>query len=352
MAMNDKNYYTERDKSNMLRIRELQRELPNWFGDYLRAAENGTSTLTRLNYCFDMRVFLNYLIAEHPGFYGLRIKNISCNLLNTLSLKDLEKYVEYLGYFIDRQEREHENAERGKARKIASLRSIFKYLYKHEQIQGNPAALLEMPKNHTKAITTLSSAEINTLLDVIASGEGLTGRARTQQQAAARRDMAIVVLFLTTGIRVSELVGLDIRDVDFDTMSFKVIRKGGSESILYFDYETANALEEYLDERRARETYALEAPLFLNNRGERLGVRSVENIVKKYARLAAPLKRISPHKLRSTYGTMLYRETGDIYLVADVLGHKDINTTKRHYADMSDENRRLAAKKIRLRPEE
>ncbi|MEG1473355.1 MAG: tyrosine-type recombinase/integrase, partial [Christensenella sp.] len=119
--------------------------------------------------------------------------------------------------------------------------------------------------------------------------------------------------------------------------------------MLYFDDETADALTAYLDERKDKSNYELNAPLFMSMQGSRLSVRSVELMVKKYARIASPLKKISPHKLRSTYGTMLYDETGDIYLVADVLGHKDVNTTRKHYAAMSEDNKKRASKAIKLR---
>ena len=99
-------------------------------------------------------------------------------------------------------------------------------------------------------------------------------------------------------------------------------------------------------------SYSLSAPLFLSLKKNRLTVRAVENMIHKYARLASPLKHITPHKLRSTYGTMLYQQTGDIYLVADVLGHKDVNTTRKHYAAMAEEHRKEAAKAIRLREED
>ena len=89
--------------------------------------------------------------------------------------------------------------------------------------------------------------------------------------------------------------------------------------------------------------------LFLSLQMKRMSERSVEKLVKKYAKLVNPLKKITPHKLRSTYGTSLYQETGDIYLVADVLGHSDVNTTRRHYAAMEDSRRRSARDKVRLR---
>ena len=157
-------------------------------------------------------------------------------------------------------------------------------------------------------------------------------------------------LMLGTGIRVSECVGLDIDDVDFKNNGIKIHRKGGAEVIVYFGDEVRQALLGYIEKRNQIE--ALDGStnaLFLSLKKSRINVRSVENLVKKYAKLVTSLKNITPHKLRSTYGTALYRETGDIYLVADVLGHKDVNTTRKHYAEIEDERRRKAAKKVKLR---
>ena len=92
--------------------------------------------------------------------------------------------------------------------------------------------------------------------------------------------------------------------------------------------------------------------MFLSMRNTRLTTRAVENIIKKYAKVAVPLKKITPHKLRSTFGTELYRSTGDIYIVADVLGHKDVNTTKQHYAALSEDIRREASRKVKLRKDD
>ncbi len=166
--------------------------------------------------------------------------------------------------------------------------------------------------------------------------------------------MAILSLFLGTGIRVSELVGLDLEDVDFSTNSFLITRKGGSKAILYFSDEVSEPLKAYIKLRNElTPSPDGEGALFLSLQNKRISVRAVEIMVKKYATAAAPLKkRLSPHKLRSTFGTNLYHETGDIYLVADVLGHKDVNTTKRHYAAMADDRRRMAAQKVHLRKDE
>ena len=160
----------------------------------------------------------------------------------------------------------------------------------------------------------------------------------------------MLTLLLGTGLRVSECVGLNINDGDLDACGARIFRKGGKESIVYFSDEVRDVLETYLDERQAIDALpGHEDAVFLSLQKKRMSVRTVENMVKKYSKLVTTLKHITPHKLRSTYGTSLYRETGDIYLVADVLGHKDVNTTRKHYAALEDERRRSAAKYVKLR---
>ena len=192
--------------------------------------------------------------------------------------------------------------------------------------------------------------EIAILLDETESGEKLTERQKIYHNKTKKRDMAILTLLLGTGIRVSECVGLDLNDIDPKNNGIKVHRKGGSEVMVYFGDEVAEALDAYLDERLEMEPQegSTEA-VFLSMQNRRINVRSVENLVKKYSRLVTTVKNITPHKLRSTYGTTLYQETGDIYLVADVLGHKDVNTTKKHYAAIEEDRRRSAAKYVHLR---
>lgn len=164
------------------------------------------------------------------------------------------------------------------------------------------------------------------------------------------RDLAILTLMLGTGIRVSECVGIDLNDVDFNNGRVKVTRKGGYESYVYFGDEVTDALTDYFEERKHIEPVSgHENALFLSSQRKRMSVRSVEMLVKKYSEGVIPMKHITPHKLRSTYGTELYRETGDIYLVADVLGHSDVNTTRKHYADMDEDRRRSARNRVQLR---
>lgn len=173
-----------------------------------------------------------------------------------------------------------------------------------------------MPKIHEKNIIRLDVDEVAKLLDEVESGENLTARQQQYHEKTKIRDLAMMTLLLGTGIRVSECVGLDMEDVDFKNNGIKIHRKGGAEVVVYFGEEVRRALMDYMVERQkiTAADGSINA-LFLSLQNKRISVRSVENMVKKYSKLVTTLKHITPHKLRSTYGTSLYRETGDIYLL-------------------------------------
>ena len=228
------------------------------------------------------------------------------------------------------------------------------YCYKKEMLTKNVAMQVDMPKLHEKAIIRLEPDEVAIMLDNIENYENrLTGKKKDFFMKTKIRDIAIITLFLGTGIRVSECVGLDITDINFRENSIRIVRKGGNESILYFGDEVEKALLDYIEGPRAmmamKAVPGEENTLFFSLQKKRISVHAVENLVEKYAKEFVPHKKITPHKLRSTFGTNLYQETGDIYLVADVLGHSDVGTTKKHYAAIKDQNRRKAALAIRLR---
>ena len=244
------------------------------------------------------------------------------------------------------------NDERAAKRKLCSLRRFYGYYYRYELISNNPSLKVDMPKIHDKAITRLDVNEVAELLDNVENGNKLTTAQLRTHEKLKCRDLALLTLLLGTGIRVSECVGLDINDVDFDNDRIKVVRKGGSESFVYFGDEVRAALLDYMEERKQMNPDSgHENALFISSKNKRLCVRSVELLVKKYASTVTTVKHITPHKLRSTYGTNLYQASKDIYLVADVLGHKDVNTTRKHYAEIVEENKRSARNIVRLRTE-
>lgn len=343
-------YSDHRAKELLLLTREVLKELPEVCSEFIRAIEFTTQPLTRYAYACDLKLFCEYLVAEIPKFADRQIALLEPEDFEKVTPRDLRTYLEYLGFYI-KDGSEHSNAEAGKTRKLATLRSFYEYMFKSELIHTDVSRLVEMPKKHEKPILRMEIDEVARMLDAVETGEMMTERQKRYNDSVRARDLAILTLFLGTGIRVSELVGLDLDDLDFALNSFIVTRKGGNQAILYFPEEVASVLQAYLAHRREMTPLpGHENALFLSMQNKRISVRAVQVMVKKYALQVVPLKkRLSPHKLRSTFGTNLYHETGDIYLVADVLGHSDVNTTRRHYAAMSDDRRRMAAKKIKLR---
>ena len=342
-------YQAEKLKDYTLKIRALLPELPALCGSFFRAIDSQTSVLTRYAYAIDLRGFFQYTVQREDLFYGREVPSLSVADFEKIQARHIEQYLYDVSLY-QKGDKELVNQERAKARKLSSIRSFFKYLHKHEYLETNVAALVDIPKLHEKAIIRLEPNEVADLLDCAEDGAGLSDRQKQYHVVTKVRDLAILTLFLGTGIRISELVGIDLGDVDLENDAFVVTRKGGKEDILNFGGEVHRALEDYLQLReRLTPLPGYEQALFLSLQMRRITVRSVENLVKKYTKISTPLKTITPHKLRSTYGTMLYHETEDIYLVADVLGHKDVNTTKKHYAAASEEHKRIAAKKIKLR---
>lgn len=343
-------YYQQKDIENIKKLREMMKELPPFCTEFFRGIEPRTSTRTRIAYAYDLSVFFDFLKKENPVFAKMERMDFKLEQLDQITVTDLEEYMEYLKYRFNEQNHEIMNQERGIMRKISSLKSFYNYFFRTEKLTTNPAALVRLPKLHDKEIIRLDVDEVALLLDAVEQGEGLTEKQKAFHKRTRLRDLALLTLLLGTGIRVSECVGLDINDVDFKNGGIHIHRKGGKEVTVYFGSEVENALQDYLDERFGIiPEEGSEQALFLSMQRKRMNVRSVENLVKKYAHIVTPLKKITPHKLRSTYGTNLYRETGDIYLVADVLGHSDVNTTKKHYAALEDERRRSARNVVKLR---
>ncbi len=352
LSKDTKSYHEQKYIDNTLRLRAILKTLPPFAKDYFRAIEPTTSARTRISYAYDIRVFFHFLMENNPVYKDYSIDQFTVQDLERLEPVDIEEYQEYLKVYENDEKKQITNTEKGLARKMSALRSFYGYFFKHQIISKNPTLLVDMPKQHEKAIVRLDTDEVAMLLDYVDhGGDNLTGQRKAYYEKTKTRDLAILTLLLGTGIRVSECVGLDIQDIDFKNNGVKVTRKGGNEMVVYFGEEVENALKTYLYTTR-KAVLPLpghENALFLSTQRKRMGVQAVENMVKKYAKEVTPNKKITPHKLRSTYGTSLYKETGDIYLVADVLGHKDVNTTRKHYAAIDENRRRQAAGAVKLR---
>ena len=337
-------YFEKRKNLSIDNLNLIVDKLPYFCQSFFIGIENLTSPLTRLNYGYDLKIFFEYL--EKRVFRHKKVTDIELSDLAKLEAEDIELFLSYLSHYKS-DEKEKTCSASAKARKLSTLRAFFKYFYNKNQLPRNIATKVSMPKIHEKEIIRLDSNEkineIADMLSVVKNGDGLTEKQRIFHESTKIRDTAIVTLFLGTGIRVSELVGLNIDDIDFNTNSFVVTRKGGNRAVLYFNNDVANALSFYMLNRNENNLIATdEKALFVSLQNRRISTRAIQELVKKYARIISPLKKITPHKLRSTFGTNLYRQTGDIYVVADCLGHKDVNTTKKHYAAITEDVRKKA----------
>lgn len=344
---NNMNFYQKRDLQNRLKMAKYTEKMPDYCLDYFIGIENNTSSLTRYNYSMDLYIFFNYISNYH---FKKPIEQINLKDLDSLKARNIEQYLSFLSYY-ELDGKQYKNDERGKARKLASLRSFFKYLFNHDLLSSNVVSKIDTPKLHNKEIIRLEKEEVNRLMNAIENPIEFTERQKNYNKNTFERDNAIITLFLGTGIRISELVGLNLESFDFSQNAFLVTRKGGNQTTLYFSNEVAIALKVWLEKRATLELNAEEHAMFISLQNKRISIRAVENLVKKFASQASPLKKISPHKLRSTFGTNLYKQTRDIYIVADILGHKDVNTTKKHYAAISEDMRKNVANLISINQE-
>ncbi|MBE5742239.1 MAG: integrase [Clostridiales bacterium] len=348
---NKNDYYANRNELTEDKIELLLLDLPSFCMEFIYGISNNSSALTRLNYVYDLRIFFNYL----SQIKKIKVEDMTLEVLDSLSSFDIERFLNYLSHY-KINGKSHSCDERGKARKLATIRALCKYFFSRDKIKSNVASKVATPKLHEKEIIRLENDEVNKLLDYAESESAFSGvsiRKNTYHNKLKVRDYAILSLFLGTGIRISELVGLNLDDFDFENLSFVVTRKGGNRTTLYFNEEVRDALEAWIDYRfDIKEIDRNEQALFLSLKNQRISTRAVQVLVKNYAKQVTPLKKITPHKLRSTFGTDLYQKTGDIYAVADFLGHKDVNTTRKHYAAINQESRRRSASVVSLRNKE
>ena len=347
--MAEKTYTEQQNIKYKKKLNELLDILPDFCTQYFDSLEFNKQPRTKIAYAMDIKGFFEFLIECIPKFSSYAMKDFKPQDLEKIDGTDITRYLRHVKLY-KKNGRDITNSESAAKRKLCALRRFYEYYCRYEIISLNPTIKVDMPKIHEKAIIRMEPNEVAEFLDNVESGNKLTKTQLQSHEKLKTRDLALLTLMLGTGIRVSECVGLDINDVDFDNDRIRVIRKGGSESFVYFGDEVREALLNYLEERKnLTPDVGHENALFISAKKKRLCVRSVELLVKKYAQTVTTVKHITPHKLRSTYGTNLYQESQDIYLVADVLGHKDVNTTRKHYAEIVEENKRSARNIVKLR---
>ena len=273
-------YHEQEKQDSVLKLRKLRKELPKFLDTYFNGIDQATAPRTKIAYARDLKSFFNFIHENNPIYAKMKIVDFPLEILTQITSIDIEEYMEYLKLYI-KDGKTYTNDERAIKRKMAALRSMYNYYHCNKLIDVNPVLQVRMPKIHDKAIIRLNVDEVAELLDTVESGNGMTKKQLERHDSLKVRDLAILTLMLGTGIRISECVGLDINDVDFNNSRIKVVRKGGYEAFVYFSDEVAEALNDYMIERNTKTGVpGSENALFLSNRNSRITVRNVEIMVK------------------------------------------------------------------------
>ncbi len=275
---------------------------------YLRHERNASPHTIR-NYQSDLRQFRDYLQGGNPG------GSIDLSSVDTLRIRG------FLSQLYDR-----ENKKTSIARKLAAVRAFYTFLAKDRVLAANPASTISTPKLERSLPRIMTEEEMNSLLDRV-------GEAVQTGNPVMRRDRAILELLYASGLRVSELVGLDLRSINFGDNMLLVRGKGRKERIVPFGSKARKALEDYMPVRERILMAAKrrgETALFVNLHGERLTTRSVDRFVKKYVRTYGPKVKVSPHSLRHAFASHLLTEGADLRAIQEMLGHASLATTQKY----------------------
>ena len=335
-------YRDEKNTRVLEKINDLTVDLPmfvrRFANEYLVTKNKAPRTV--LGYVGDIKVFFEYLEKT----LGIPVMQISVQTLGSLTADDIQDYLMYLMRYNRKDPNNNKtikesNQAPARARKLSSLRALYRYLIAHNHLEKNVAELVDMPKIEEKAITYLEKEEVRNVLQGAETGDSLT---RTQFKFAKNsqlRDVAILTLLLHTGIRVSEMVGIDLQDIDWDERRIKIFRKGRKEQYVYFNAPVEEALQDYIEYERKVPSEDLNA-LFISRKGQRISVRAVERLVKKYTASTVPMKRITPHKLRSTFATnqtpldtQVWRRSKSIRICTMNGAEKPLKPLKRHITE-------------------
>lgn len=363
-------YKERKNAETEAKIFILQKTLPKFCEEYIRTIAGYTKPLTQLAYLQRIQFFLSWLL-DYNVYFNKKYDSIvqfTVQDLSQLKKADFEEFLNHIKKYGAISKEELENKmQNGKCvpsskastrnNYLSALRSLYSHFLENDMIDTAPVLKIRQMKIDKTIPIALTDRQADSIYDTILVGsENITGKREASRIITSARDLAIYTLALHTGIRVSELVSLDVRDINFDEHCFKIIRKRGNEDIVYFDDTTERVLLDWLDERRdMKETLGIaddEDALFVSTkgikRGTRLSVRSVEIMVKKYAQIAVPeVTNFHAHSLRSSCATKVYDKSLDLVYTQSVLGHANISTTMRYVKDdekKKKENRTLLDK--------
>ena len=332
---------------------EIEAELPPFLRGFFGYLRSSLLPLSRLAYLRDIRVFFGYLINETDLTDAEAPRDIKQRDLSRIKAVDVNIYLDYLRkYKIQREDGVYvyHNDNKSLARKRSSISVLFKYLYRSEMIEKNITDgfdPIRLPKAGDKEIKHLEENEVMTMLDAVANAEGLTKKEKQYWEKTKHRDRAMLLLFLTYGLRLSELQQLNVGSFNFGRGEFKIYRKRGKEAVMPISDTVFRAVRAYIDGERPLPGVS-DGPdadaLFLSLQGGRMTDRQIRQIVKKYTSIALGTGRdagYSPHKLRATTATSLIERGNSIYDVQELLSHDNITTTQLYAAHRKGAKREL-----------
>lgn len=309
------------DKKNIGFLLSLCDILPENCADFILETGTELATSTRLMYARELNTFFHYLLFDNNKFMVKKLKEITLDNIRTITSQDISRYLTYLN--------DNQLAEKTIARRRATLSRFFNYLVANRKIPFNPVdAAVKVKIHKSDRLIYLDTKEQNSFITEVIDGKNLSERRQMFHERYKLRDLAIVLLFLDTGIRVSELCGINIGDFDFENNSVIVLRKGGNIQTVYFSDDTKEVLKNYHDARMSKfQSSTLEDAFFVSLKAVRLSVRAIQLLVKKYAISTLPGKgqKITPHKLRSSFAMTFYGETSDLLALKTKLNHSSFS---------------------------
>lgn len=339
-------------------LQQFLMKLPDFVYDYIETAYTGDSVNTQIGYSIDIKIFLEYL--QKFKFRDVEsIEDFTPEHMDQVTIRDLTSFSAYLreyeteslspsGRIVKHIRR---NSSYGINRKLSGIRGLFSYLYKNDLISQNVTDKLDFKKLHQKMKKPLTTQETIKLIDVIYDGEKYyDGRDLSEYLRRKQRDIALFTAYLGTGCRVSELVNINMDDIDFDTASFIVTRKGGEQQEIFMPVQVENEMLKYFEERQKMENIKDQNAFFINRQGKRMTVPGVEKILKKYCATVGITHpdKTRPHALRRTFACNLLADGVDIKMVAELMGHKNIDVTHRYYAQYASKRRKEIMRKFEI----
>lgn len=339
----------------LLHCQEIEMQLPSFLRGFFNYLKGNVLPMTRLAYLQDIRFFFNYLVNDTELTHCSDIKNIKLEDFKKIKAVDVNLFIDYCRQYqveTDNSVIVYENGNKTLARKKSSVSVMFKQLYRDGLVDKNITDgfdPIRVPKAGEREIKALQDDEVMLMLDAVTTGNGLTKKEQEYWQKTKRRDKAILILFVTYGLRLSELQQLNISSFNFNRGEFKIYRKRGKESVMPMNKSVYEVVTEYIELERASEDTLTEEhrdALFLSLQGRRMTERQIRELVKKYTSIGMKTSReggYSPHKLRATAATSLIGRGNSIYDVAALLDHEQVTTTQLYAAHKKNVKRNLVA---------